>query len=165
MSAIVEPEFPAGSPPKAPSEGPHVAALEKAHEEFRAELASNEGYEDQGESDGVQLWRKPDPSDPYAASTVKGEAIVQNATPDQVSAHGEVWGSLAGPCSAPMPALSVIENLLLIGLRSLCSVSSWPVFNCLACANDGITASRAAKSLNVSTGKRSRITCSRRTTF
>lgn len=85
MSTIIEPEFPAGSPPRAPSDGPHIAALEKAHELFRAELASNEGYEDQGESDGVQLWRKPDPEDPYAASTVKGEAIVQNATPDQVS--------------------------------------------------------------------------------
>ena len=91
MSSIIEPEFPAGNPPNAPSDGPHVSALEKAYELFRTELASNDGYEDQGESDGVQLWRKPDPEDPYAASTVKGEAIVQNATPDQVSCR--LWGS------------------------------------------------------------------------
>lgn len=82
MSTIVEPEFPAVAPP---SEGPHTAALEQAEKLFRAELASNDGYEDQGESDGVQLWRKPDPEDAYAAPTVKGEAIVQGATPDEVS--------------------------------------------------------------------------------
>ncbi|KAM0793328.1 hypothetical protein ACM66B_000785 [Microbotryomycetes sp. NB124-2] len=80
MSEITEPELPAIVPP---GDGPHVAELEQAYNLFCEELKSEEGWEDQGESDGTQLYSKPDPNDAYAVPTVKGEAIIPDATPDE----------------------------------------------------------------------------------
>jgi hypothetical protein len=48
--------------PDYPTDGPHAAALETAHGIFLDELASVEGWEDEGERDGVQLYKKPDPN-------------------------------------------------------------------------------------------------------
>lgn len=58
MSAITEPEWPAIVPP---GDGPHAEAIERAHALFCSELESTEGWEDQGESEGTQLYSKPDP--------------------------------------------------------------------------------------------------------
>ncbi|KAI5477044.1 Lipid-binding START containing protein [Pseudohyphozyma bogoriensis] len=54
---IPEPEYPAVA--DYPAEGPYSADADKAYKAFRDELASVEGWEDQGEREGVQLWRKP----------------------------------------------------------------------------------------------------------
>lgn len=55
--AVEEPTLPADIPP---SDG-HIAELEAAYALFKEELASTEGWIDQGESNGVQTYSKPDP--------------------------------------------------------------------------------------------------------
>lgn len=56
--SIVEPAQPAVA--SYPVEGA-AAEIAAARALFDAELASGEGYEDQGEREGVQLYRKNDP--------------------------------------------------------------------------------------------------------
>ncbi|KAK4050508.1 hypothetical protein OIO90_005091 [Microbotryomycetes sp. JL221] len=80
MSTIVEPELPAIVPP---GDGPHTQELEQAYNLFCKELESSEDWQDYGEQEGTQLYWKPDPEDAYAVPTVKGEAVVPNATPDE----------------------------------------------------------------------------------
>ncbi|GAA5995064.1 START domain-containing protein [Rhodotorula paludigena] len=64
-----------------PTQGSHAHELEAARALFDQELASPDAeWDDAGERDGVQLWTKTDPDDPYAVPTVKGEAIVKDAT-------------------------------------------------------------------------------------
>ncbi|GAA5870478.1 hypothetical protein JCM16303_002019 [Sporobolomyces ruberrimus] len=61
----------------------HSKKLEEAKELFEKELASPESeWEDQGEREGVRLWKKVDPENPYAVPTVKGETIVEGVTSD-----------------------------------------------------------------------------------
>ena len=78
---IEEPALPALIPS---GHGPYTAELDTAFKLFKDELASAEGWEDQGEQNGVQLYSKPDPEDAYAVPTVKGESIVPDVTSDEV---------------------------------------------------------------------------------
>ncbi|KAK4702602.1 hypothetical protein P7C70_g3618, partial [Phenoliferia sp. Uapishka_3] len=55
--SVAWPEYPAVS--NYPTDG-HPEAINKAHALFLEELSTNEGWEDQGERDGVQIYRKPD---------------------------------------------------------------------------------------------------------
>jgi hypothetical protein len=108
--SIEEPTLPAIIPP---SDGPHTVELEAAYALFKEELASTEGWIDQGETNGVQIYSKPDPEvslplrnlyevridpsrlvpapcarqqDSYGIPTVKGEAILAgDVTSDAVS--------------------------------------------------------------------------------
>lgn len=56
---LVHPEHPAV--PNYPSQD-HVKELDSALARIELELSTNEGWEDQGEREGVQLYKKPDPS-------------------------------------------------------------------------------------------------------
>lgn len=67
-SPMQTPEFPAVS--AYPTEG-HADEVSAAKALFEAELASDEGWEDMGEREGVQLFRKLDPEDAYAVPLVK----------------------------------------------------------------------------------------------
>ena len=55
--SIAHPEYPAVA--NYPTEG-QEDVLAKALALFQEELASSEGWEDQGEREGVQLYKKPD---------------------------------------------------------------------------------------------------------
>ncbi|GAA5922688.1 START domain-containing protein [Sporobolomyces koalae] len=66
-----------------PTEDAHAEELQRAKELFEKELASpQEEWEDQGEREGVQLWKKVDPENPYAVPTVKGETVVEGISSD-----------------------------------------------------------------------------------
>ncbi|GAA5821901.1 hypothetical protein JCM10212_002452 [Sporobolomyces blumeae] len=81
--SIERPALPAV--PSYPDDSAHAAELEAARELMERELASpNDEWEDQGEREGVQLWKKVDPENPYAVPTVKGETVVENATTDSL---------------------------------------------------------------------------------
>lgn len=56
---IEEPTLPAIIPPSDILS--HAAELEAAYALFKEELASTEGWIDQGETNGVQIYSKPDP--------------------------------------------------------------------------------------------------------
>lgn len=58
MSAVVHPDHPAI--PNYPHQE-HEEELETALKLIKLELETNEGWEDYGEREGVQLYRKPDP--------------------------------------------------------------------------------------------------------
>lgn len=139
--AIEEPALPAIIPP---SDGPHTAELETAYALFREELASTEGWIDQGETNGVQIYSKPDPEvsapiliasctreltphalqDAYGVPTVKGEALITgDVTSDQVSVD---------------PTVHKSHQLITL------ACSSSPLFSSPACARDGIPASNKA---------------------
>ncbi|KAL8283747.1 hypothetical protein RQP46_005542 [Phenoliferia psychrophenolica] len=77
--SIAHPEFPAVA--DYPTEG-QADVVNKALALFQEELASSEGWEDQGEREGVQLYKKPDAENPYGVPTVKGECLVENCTSD-----------------------------------------------------------------------------------
>jgi hypothetical protein len=64
--------------------GPFSNEIALAKSLFEAELASEEGWEDQGIREDVQLMYKRDPLDAYAVPTVKGECIVEGVTPAEV---------------------------------------------------------------------------------
>ncbi|GAA5969661.1 hypothetical protein JCM21900_000799 [Sporobolomyces salmonicolor] len=70
--------------PDYPTDAPHAQELEAARQLFERELASpEEEWEDQGEREGVHLWRKADPNVClHAVPTVKGETVVQGVTSD-----------------------------------------------------------------------------------
>ncbi|GAA5907982.1 START domain-containing protein [Sporobolomyces salmoneus] len=66
-----------------PNTNAHATELEEAKALFEKELSSPEDeWEDQGEREGVKLWKKVDPDNPYAVPTVKGETLVENVTSD-----------------------------------------------------------------------------------
>lgn len=66
--SVAQPDYPAVS--DYPTAGPHAALLDAGHALFLAELASNEGWEDAGEREEVQLYRKADPTVSTDASEV-----------------------------------------------------------------------------------------------
>ncbi|GAA6018253.1 hypothetical protein JCM11491_005123 [Sporobolomyces phaffii] len=75
--SVERPSLPAVS--DYPNNSAHSHELEEAKQLFEQELASPESeWEDQGERDGVKLWKK----NPYAVPTVKGEAVVEGVTSD-----------------------------------------------------------------------------------
>ncbi|GAA6047150.1 hypothetical protein JCM3770_006924 [Rhodotorula araucariae] len=79
MAAVIHPALPAVF--DYPTQSSHAGELETAHSLFLKELASPEAdWEDQGERDGVHLWSKKDPEDPYAVPTVKGETVVEGVS-------------------------------------------------------------------------------------
>ncbi|BGP44728.1 hypothetical protein JCM10450v2_000542 [Rhodotorula kratochvilovae] len=79
MTAVNHPALPAVF--DYPTQSSHAGELDAAHKLFLEELASPEAdWEDQGERDGVQLWSKKDPEDPYAVPTVKGETVVEGVS-------------------------------------------------------------------------------------
>lgn len=58
---VAEPAHPAVA--DYPTDGPYAQQVEAAFKLFKEELEGHEGWEDQGEREGVQLFRKPDPDD------------------------------------------------------------------------------------------------------
>ncbi|GAA5838101.1 hypothetical protein JCM3766R1_004200 [Sporobolomyces carnicolor] len=66
-----------------PDTAAHADELVEAKALFEQEIASPESeWEDQGEREGVKLWKKVDPDNPYAVPTVKGETVVEGVTSD-----------------------------------------------------------------------------------
>ncbi|GAA5965486.1 hypothetical protein JCM3765_003301 [Sporobolomyces pararoseus] len=66
-----------------PNTSAHAQELETAKQLFEKELGSPESeWEDQGEREGVKLWKKIDPENPYAVPTVKGETVVEGVSSD-----------------------------------------------------------------------------------
>lgn len=57
-----------------PTEDAHAEELQRAKELFEKELASpQEEWEDQGEREGVQLWKKVDPEVHHSASIARSQ--------------------------------------------------------------------------------------------
>ncbi|GAA5908739.1 hypothetical protein JCM8208_006774 [Rhodotorula glutinis] len=79
MTTVHHPTLPAVS--DYPTKSSHANELDEARRLFLDELAIPEAdWEEQGEREGVQLWSKADPNDPYAVPTVKGVTTVEGVS-------------------------------------------------------------------------------------
>ncbi|KAM0745897.1 Bet v1-like protein [Meredithblackwellia eburnea MCA 4105] len=76
------PELPAV--PNYPQPNPYQEELEKARQQVRKELATDEDYKDMGENAGVRIFKKYNPSDPDGLAIVKGSTVVKNVTTDAI---------------------------------------------------------------------------------
>ncbi|EPQ31882.1 uncharacterized protein PFL1_00081 [Pseudozyma flocculosa PF-1] len=70
----------------------HRETLDKALKQFQTENDPASNWEDAGEKEGVKLYRKTNPENAYDVPTVKGETIVENATPFQVFSVVQIPG-------------------------------------------------------------------------
>ncbi|KAH8930138.1 Bet v1-like protein [Atractiella rhizophila] len=78
--------------PDYPMLGKHIDALQAAKKLVLEEIDSKEGWEDQGERDGVHYYRKDDPTDAYAVPFVKGVCEVPDCTTDDYLAVLQLEG-------------------------------------------------------------------------
>lgn len=54
--------------------------------------ANEDSWQSDGEREGVELHRKPDPENPGDVPLVKGKVLIENATPEQVLAAVQLPG-------------------------------------------------------------------------